>query len=77
MKVIGYDPYISVESAWGLSQDVGRAHKLDGLLEASDYITLHVPLMDNTKQFIDEAELTKMKKKRDIAEFCAKRFDRL
>lgn len=62
MRVIGYDPYISVESAWGLSQDVGRAHKLDGLLEASDYITLHIPLMDKTKQFIGEAEIQKMKK---------------
>jgi len=62
MKVIGYDPYISVESAWGLSQDVGRAHKLDGLLESADYITLHVPLMDKTKRFIGEEEIKKMKK---------------
>ena len=62
MKVIGYDPYISVESAWGLSQDVGRAHKLDGLLETADYITLHVPLMDKTKRFIGQDEIDKMKK---------------
>ena len=62
MRVIGYDPYISIESAWGLSQNVGRAYKLDGLLEASDYITLHIPLMDKTKQFIGEAEIQKMKK---------------
>ena len=62
MKVTGYDPYISVESAWGLSQDVGRAHSLDGLLADSDYITLHVPLMDNTKSFIGENEIAKMKK---------------
>ena len=62
MKVIGYDPYISVESAWGLSQDVGRAHKLDGLLETADYITLHVPLMDKTKRFIGRDEIDKMKK---------------
>ena len=62
MRVIGYDPYISIESAWGLSQDVERAYKLDGLLAASDYITLHVPLMDTTKSFIGENELSKMKK---------------
>jgi len=62
MKVIGYDPYISVESAWGLSQDVGRAHKLEELLSEADYITLHVPLMDKTKKFIGESELSKMKK---------------
>lgn len=62
MKVIGYDPYISIESAWGLSQYVGRALKLDTLLEKSDYITLHIPLMDNTKSFIGEGEIAKMKK---------------
>lgn len=62
MKVIGYDPYISIESAWGLSQYVGRALKLDSLLEESDYITLHIPLMDNTKSFIGEGEIAKMKK---------------
>lgn len=62
MRVIGYDPYISVESAWGLSQDVGRAHKLEALLIESDYITLHVPLMDKTREFIGESEFEKMKK---------------
>jgi D-3-phosphoglycerate dehydrogenase len=62
MKVIGYDPYISIESAWGLSQDVQRAHNLDELLSDSDYITLHVPLMDNTKSFIGATEIAKMKR---------------
>ena len=62
MKVIGYDPYISIESAWGLSQNVGRAYKLDGLLESSDYITLHIPLMDKTKRFIGQEEIDRMKK---------------
>lgn len=62
MKVIGYDPYISIESAWGLSQDVGRAHKLDELLSQADYITLHIPLMDKTKSFIGKDELKLMKK---------------
>lgn len=62
MKVIGYDPYISIQSAWGLSQDVGRAQNLDALLAESDYITLHVPLMDATKCFIGESEIAKMKK---------------
>jgi D-3-phosphoglycerate dehydrogenase len=61
MKVIGYDPYISIESAWGLSHDVQRALNLDQLLTISDYVTLHVPLMDNTKSFISEAEISKMK----------------
>lgn len=62
MCVIGYDPYISIESAWGLDHDVERAHNLDGVLEKSDYITLHIPLLDNTKSFIGKAETAKMKK---------------
>ncbi len=61
MKVIGYDPYISIESAWGLSQYVGRALQLDPLLEQADFITLHIPLMDKTKSFIGENEVAKMK----------------
>ena len=61
MDVIGYDPYISIESAWGLDHAVERAHNLDGLLSRADYITLHIPLLDNTKSFIGTAELSKMK----------------
>ncbi len=61
MNVIGYDPYISVESAWGLSRGVGHAYKLDELLEKSDYITIHIPLMDATKGFLGAKEIAKMK----------------
>ena len=61
MNVIGYDPYISIENAWGLSQDVNRAISLDNLLGKADYITLHIPLMDETKKFIGKKELKKMK----------------
>lgn len=53
MQVEGYDPYISVDSAWGLSRSVMKAQSLKGLLESSDYITLHVPLMDSTRNMID------------------------
>ncbi len=70
MKVIGYDPYISIESAWGLSQDVNRAHSLDELLSKSDYITLHIPLMDKTKKFIGKDEFAKMKKHVVILNFA-------
>ncbi len=70
MKVIGYDPYISIESAWGLSQDVSRAHDLDELLSKSDYITLHIPLMDKTKKFIGKDEFGKMKKNVVILNFA-------
>lgn len=61
MHVIGYDPYISIESAWGLDHDVQRALNLDAVLAKADYITLHIPLMDQTKSFIGEAEIAKMK----------------
>ena len=61
MNVIGYDPYISVESAWGLSQDVSRAMNLDNLLAKADYITIHIPLMDKTKKFLGKKEFKKMK----------------
>ena len=61
MHVIGYDPYISIESAWGLDHDVQRAISLDTVLMNADYITLHIPLMDQTKSFIGAAEIAKMK----------------
>lgn len=62
MRVIGYDPYISIESAWGLDHDVERAYNLDKILEKSDFITLHIPLLDDTKSFINKDETAKMKK---------------
>jgi D-3-phosphoglycerate dehydrogenase len=61
MNVIGYDPYISVESAWGLSRGVGHAYKLGELLDKADYITIHIPLMDETKGFLGTREFEKMR----------------
>lgn len=62
MKVIGYDPMISVESAWLLSSEVERALVLDELLEKADYITIHIPLLPTTKNFLSNHEFMKMKK---------------
>jgi D-3-phosphoglycerate dehydrogenase len=62
MKVIGYDPYISVDAAWNLSRQVERAETLEGLLSRADYITLHVPLMDTTKGFLDAQKFRLMKR---------------
>ena len=62
MKVIGYDPFISVESAWGLSREVQRAESLSGLISNADYITLHTPLSDTTKGFIHAEKFAQMKK---------------
>lgn len=60
MTVIGFDPYISVASAWGLNRNVERAQTLDKLLSQCDYITLHIPLLDDTKGYINAAAFDKM-----------------
>ncbi len=62
MEVIGYDPFISVESAWGLSRDVKRASGFDSLLAHADYITLHVPLSEETESMINHEKFSRMKK---------------
>jgi D-3-phosphoglycerate dehydrogenase len=62
MEVSGYDPYISVKAAWSLSRAVHRADSLDSLLAESDYITIHIPLLPNTENFINKETLAKMKK---------------
>lgn len=62
MDVVGYDPYISIEAAWGLARNVRRATSLDLLLSQSDFITLHVPLVDATKGMINREKLALMKK---------------
>jgi D-3-phosphoglycerate dehydrogenase len=61
MKVVGYDPYISVDAAWQLSKYIRKAPSLDALLRQSDYITLHMPLMDITRDFIDKTKISLMK----------------
>ncbi len=52
MDVIAYDPYISVDVAWGLSRSIQRANALEELLAASDFISLHVPLNDETRNLL-------------------------
>lgn len=62
MQVTGYDPYISVEAAWGLSREVRRARSLESLLAESDYVTLHLPLNDKTKGMLNRERFALMKK---------------
>ena len=57
MEVYGYDPFVSVESAWGLSCDVKRSLSLDEVMTDCDYISLHVPLIDQTKNMINSDRL--------------------
>jgi len=61
MRVTGYDPFISVESAWFLSTRVKRAKVLESLLAESDYVSIHVPLIDATKAMINKERFAIMK----------------
>jgi len=61
MEVYGYDPYISVNSAWSLSKWVKHVTDLDEVFKECDYITLHMPFTEATKDIIDEKALSMMK----------------
>lgn len=61
MDVLGYDPYLSIDAAWGLSRATHHAATLDEIFSQCDYITIHVPLNDETKNMIDAAAINKMK----------------
>ena len=61
MKVIGFDPEITVDAAWRLPSSVRRAHSVEELLRQSDFVTLHVPLLQVTRHLIDEKRLAAMK----------------
>ncbi len=70
MEVSGYDPFISVEAAWGLSRSVKRAISLDTLISESDYISLHAPLNDKTKGMINREKFALMKQGVRIMNFA-------
>jgi D-3-phosphoglycerate dehydrogenase len=62
MKVIGYDPEITVDNAWRLPSAVRRAASIEELLKASEFVTLHVPLNARTRHLIDAKRLAGMHK---------------
>ena len=62
MKLIGYDPYMSIEGAWRLPREVEKAETMEALLQQSDYVSLHVPLVEDTKNLINATNLRKIKK---------------
>ena len=62
MEVLGYDPFMSIDSAWNLSRGVDKAESLQELLEKSDFITIHVPLLEQTKYMIGREEFSLMKR---------------
>lgn len=61
MEVYGYDPFLSVNSAWGLSRNIKHITSLDTIYKECDYITVHVPLFDTTKGMINKAAFDTMK----------------
>ena len=60
MDVYGYDPYLSVDAAWGLSRSIHHATSLDAIFSSCDYITVHVPLTPDTKEMFNAAAFAAM-----------------
>ena len=61
MNVMGYDPEITVEAAWSLPSQVRRAHSIEEVLKACEFLTLHVPLAPTTRHLIDAQRLALMR----------------
>jgi D-3-phosphoglycerate dehydrogenase len=70
MKVIGFDPEITVEAAWRLPSTVRKAHRIEEVLRQSDFVTLHVPLLDVTRHLINENRLALMKSDASLLNFA-------
>ena len=70
MNVLGYDPYLSLRSAWMLSPAIKHADTAEEVYSASDFITIHVPAMESTKKMINSEAISKMKKGIKILNFA-------
>jgi D-3-phosphoglycerate dehydrogenase len=57
MHVLGYDPEITVDAAWSLPSQVRKAHSIEEVIRASDFITLHVPLVERTRNLVSARNL--------------------
>jgi D-3-phosphoglycerate dehydrogenase len=69
MNVLGYDPEITVDAAWSLPSQVRKAHSIEDVLRNSDFVTLHVPLLDATRDLIDARRIGLMKKDATLLNF--------
>lgn len=70
MDVYGYDPYLSVDSAWKLNRNIHHAKTVDELYKECDYLTIHVPAMDSTKGMINKDAISLMKEDVVILNFA-------
>lgn len=69
MEVYGYDPYVSIDAAWSLSRHVKHINNVEDIYRECDYITMHVPLLDNTKEMINANSISMMKENVIILNF--------
>ncbi len=70
MKVIGYDPQITVKGAWQLAAEVEQAHSVDDMICRCDFITFHVPLVDATRNMLSAERVAVMKKDAVVLNFA-------
>jgi D-3-phosphoglycerate dehydrogenase / 2-oxoglutarate reductase len=70
MKVLGYDPSITVQNAWQLNAAVQQAGSVEDLLARADMVTVHVPLLDATRHLINEARIKLMKNGATLLNFA-------
>ena len=61
MKVYGYDPFMSVNAAWSVDKSVNHVLAVEDIYRECDYITIHVPLMDSTREMINKDSIDMMK----------------
>ena len=72
MEVYGYDPYVSVDAAWKLSRNIHHAKSVDELYKECDYLTVHVPALDDTKGMINKDAISLMKVRSYVTDFPTK-----
>lgn len=70
MNVVGYDPFLTVDNAISLSRNVELAKSMDAVIEQADYLTLHLPVNDETTGFINDKMISKMKDNVRILNFA-------
>ncbi|MEK0174749.1 phosphoglycerate dehydrogenase [Tetragenococcus halophilus] len=70
MEVMGYDPYVSVDTAWSISRRVHRAKDISEIFTSCDFITVHVPLQEKTHHLIGQKEIAMMKNSAQLFNFA-------
>ncbi|MEI5994073.1 phosphoglycerate dehydrogenase [Candidatus Enterococcus mansonii] len=70
MEVTGFDPFVSVDTAWSISRRVKRAQSMEEVLKTCDFVTIHVPLSENTHHLIGKDQLKQMKKNAVLLNFA-------